>query len=145
MGVELKEATVEESLQLVGKLRDQEIDDLLVLGLTPEEALALAFDQSWHVWGGWENGELVCLWGLKLHQVLEPPEVWFFGSHSLRVKQLVKRSRQVLNEIKSAYGPVMCTVEDRAKNSARWIEWLGFKPVERAVLAGVAVTRYRSD
>lgn len=128
----IRRADVMDVARIWPKVREQERITAERLSRTPESVLFRAICQDL-AFAAEINRELVCLWGIHFdHAIGMLPKVWLVTS-DLVERHYITFLREGLRFIawaQSEYGQLEGMVDIDNEVSRRWLEWLGFRPVE---------------
>lgn len=83
-----------------------------------------------NLWAGMVDGELICVYGIAAPNFLSD-HAYFWLWTTDRIKEhefiFVRRSQMVVKELLSQYELLIGHCERGAKESQRWLKWLGAK------------------
>lgn len=131
MTVTIRQATVEDALDLAPRLRQADRDEVWASGRkTPERALLVSLGMSSHAWTGLVDGKVVCMWGCGPASMLDRVGVpWMLGSDDLlkHQKAFLRRNREYVDAMLLCYTRLVNWVDARNTVSIRWLRWLGFE------------------
>lgn len=118
----------------IRSLANQHISQLISLArgfsLDSKEAKVFEFCQSLssEVWIGYVNGELICCWGLIPPTILSNQAyLWMHSTPAIRDHQflLVRHSQRIIEQVLNRYDRIVGDCRVGAKDSIRWLKWLG--------------------
>lgn len=120
-------------------LRDRDLDDVAsYTEIDAAEAVVKSFHASTHSWVGTIDGAPVCAFGVlsdprqPLSDLAFP---WFRGTTRIKGHEtaVLRIGRRVLDGILGKYGHLRNVVDASARDTIRWLEWMGFT-VEPAIV-----------
>lgn len=118
----------------ISPIREQKVSQLIsqIEGFTidPKSADILDFCQAMSVtaWAAYVRDDLICCWGLIPPSMLSNQAyLWMHSTPAIREHQfcLVRHSQVVLAEMLKVYDQIIGECVVGAKDSIRWLRWLG--------------------
>lgn len=83
-----------------------------------------------HLWVGSIGGKLTCAWGLVPPSLLsDEAYLWLYSTPAIEDNKFlfVRYSQRVIEEMLKIYPTIVGVTEIKAKESIRWLRWLGAK------------------
>ena len=123
-------ATKAHAVELAAHMRQADIDEIRAShGVNPLTGSMMSFDLSEASFAGMVDGNVGCIYGVVRRHTLSD-----CGMPWLLTTDLVERyavpfllgSRQVLNDIKKAYGYLENFADIRNVVALQWLKWMGF-------------------
>ena len=105
-------------------LRDAHIE----LSARDSRMIDSCHNMSFTTWVGYNDGELVCAWGIIPPSVMsEEVYLWLHTTEAVKNNQFlfVRHSQIFIQNLLSEYRAVVGHVKDDAPRSKRWLKWLG--------------------
>ena len=133
MDVRIEPAHAWHAKYLSGRLRAADVEEIeAASGRTPEAALfySLGASDEDMRWACLYDGLPVALFGVGGVRP-DAGSVWLLGSDELTrpAKTFLRLSREYVDLMHTRYPLLFNRVDDRHRESQRWLRWLGFEPV----------------
>lgn len=95
-------------------------------------------------WTAIINNEPIAIWGIVQEEIMGDGRIWFVASESVQdiPKQFLRESKWFIQEIKQQYSVLIGYVDKNYEISKRWMQWLGFIPVEVIHFHGKEIIKY---
>lgn len=110
-------------------IRHDEVDiTQLLLKPEDEEALRQCIRMSAECWTGLVNGEVICTWGVVPPTLMSNQAyLWLYTTERVKDHQfvLVRHSQREIEKLLQKYDSIIGCCATDAKQSRRWLEWLG--------------------
>ena len=125
-------AWTDADLELADRLKAADVDEVLAAsGFVPDVALREAVDLSWRTEAILVDGRVEGVWGLA-HAAKDHGVPWMLSSDVLvqDARQRVREGRRIVDECLQIYPTLSNWVDCRHVESLRWLQRIGFAPVE---------------
>lgn len=102
---------------------------MAVAGVGIKAAALFALRSSEIAWAVFIRGELVCLYGLSVENVLAGGrQPWLLGTVMVdsHAREFARQSRPELSRLVAKYGRLANMVDVRSRRTVAWLRWLGF-------------------
>lgn len=98
--------------------------------LSPREVRAIdqCHSMSFTTWLGYNDGALVCAWGIIPPSILsDEVYLWLHATDAVKANQFlfIRRSQIVVQNLLMEYRAITGHVKADAKSSKKWLKWLG--------------------
>lgn len=124
---QFKETTLSDIQYLADNLREADRLEATHLGFTPIDGLTLSFLNSEVCYSGYLGDELVCVFGVCVHDGFAAP--WMMGTPAMsKVKrETLTWASAVKAQLSDKYPLLLNYVWAGNTTHIRWIKWLGFE------------------
>jgi hypothetical protein len=129
MTIILRTALMSDAARLAARLRTEDANECLALGLHPSVMLADSLAVSHEAWAAERDGEVIALWGYGAASMFGEAEAWLLTAPEIeRHKRLfLKLNHDFLTHVLALHGSVVCHVHAEYARAVRWLAWLGFQ------------------
>jgi hypothetical protein len=129
MTVVVRRAVVSDPLRIAERLRVEDAQECLVLGLQPSVMLASSLAASHEAWAAEIDGCVIALWGYGAAGIFGEAEAWLLTAPEIEQhkKLFLTLNQEFLAYVLSLHGSVMCHVHVEYARAVRWLAWLGFQ------------------
>lgn len=111
-------------------IRKSDVEEVYAAtGLDITEALIVSFNSSYHCWVTEADGELVAIYGVSPSPNPFVGIPWMLATDDIykHKKQLLRQSRDIVNQMQSIFPVLTNFVDERNTKSIRYLKMLGFE------------------
>lgn len=121
-------------IEISDNIRKCDVEEVYAAtGLDITTALIVSFNTSYHCWVTEVDGELVAIYGVTPTDHVRVGVPWMLATDNIykHKKQLLRQSRDIVNQMQSVYPILTNCVDERNTKSIRYLKMLGFEFPER--------------
>jgi len=121
MSADIRQLTSVQAKQILSGLNHQGLE---------EKAMDFCLLMSTQIWGGFVNGEPICIYGVIPPSLMSNQAyLWLYTTGLLKEHQfiLVRHSQMVIESVLKEYPSIVGHAVLGADKSIRWLRWLGAK------------------
>lgn len=113
---------------LNGRLRDEDVREVLALGANPRNVLSLCASGSEESYTGFLKGEVAMMFGVSVPLWQEGAMIWALGSDlcNEHPRELLVHGRELAKDFSARYGLIWNYCDARYARSLRWLRKIGF-------------------
>jgi len=115
---------------ILPRIKPCEREAVVKLGLDPAELLRAALPG--YTYTGLVGSRVACMWGIVFGSLGQFPSMWVLTTELVdehRV-EFLRESRKFVRWATAEFGPLEGFCDCANPSAARWLSWLGFRPVE---------------
>lgn len=115
-------------------------------GLTAIDALQASFDGAAVAETALLDGEPIAMWGVNPGSLIGGnARVWMLGTDGLHRSSLTmcRHARRFINRMNARYPVLECFTDLRYHTGCAWVEWLGFREIDRIITEATIYSVYR--
>jgi hypothetical protein len=129
--IEIREATFADAIDMLPRLRLHDQKTIERLGLDPVSLLKRTFDNKAPIHVALVGGVPACMWGIEKKTLLSPWLIWMLTTELVDKSPIkfLRESRRVVQEWSAEFGTLEGLVDSNFDTSARWLRWIGFRPI----------------
>lgn len=123
----MEAATVEHCLAVYADLRQPDAQELALLGIEPEEAVAEMVSRG-EVFAVLVDEAPVALWGVVKAGPIAPGRIWFLTTNAVDEfgVRLGRESVKMCDSLLQSFGALEGVVQESNVKALRYLRWLGF-------------------
>jgi len=131
MSLAIRKAERGDVAALAVTMRQQDVDEVELVGMTPASALAYGLAKSKQCWTAFYKGRVVCMFGVSQKAKVgghTAPVGWLLTSDVVEDCPLAfwKACRAILPALVRKYGKLVNLIDARNEQAVRWAKRLGF-------------------
>lgn len=145
MSVLVRPALMSDPARLASRLRPEDAQECLVLGLQPSVMLADSLAMSHEAWSAERDGKVIALWGYTADGMFGEAQAWLLTAPEIEQhkKLFLTLNRDFLSYVLRLHGSVACHVHVEYARAVRWLAWLGFQRVGTIQVNGASFHEMR--
>lgn len=128
--ISIIESTLEHAVFLGPRLREGDMREVMIVGMTGEEAISMSMKHSFVSRTAMFNDEPVAMWGAGTASPMHSAGfVWALTGCRVPslAKYLLPVSRDFVEEMLGLFNRIEAMVDPEYSASRRWLGWLGFQ------------------